>query len=125
MCEEETIGLKRAMNVVAVVLAVAGSGLILFSGSRAPAAEPGWVPLNAVIAEKVSADASSAAGVPGKSGAADASSAAGVPGKSGAADASSAAGVPGKSGAADASSVAGVPGKSGAADASSVAGVSR
>ncbi|WP_408976265.1 ComEA family DNA-binding protein [Paenibacillus jiagnxiensis] len=46
------MGLKRAMNAAAVALAVAGSGLILFSGSREPAPEPGWTPLNPVIEER-------------------------------------------------------------------------
>jgi competence protein ComEA len=47
------------MNAAAVALAVAGSGLILFSGSRAPAPEPGWTPLNPVI-EKRAAEESKA-----------------------------------------------------------------
>ncbi|MFB5266122.1 helix-hairpin-helix domain-containing protein [Paenibacillus enshidis] len=57
------MGLKRAMNAAAVALAVAGSGLILFSGSRAPAPEPGWTPLNPVIEERAAEEGKPAAGV--------------------------------------------------------------
>ncbi|MFB5677229.1 ComEA family DNA-binding protein [Paenibacillus terreus] len=60
---ERTIGLKRAMNAAAVALAVAGSGLILFSGSRAPAPEPGWTPLNPVIEERAAEENKAASAI--------------------------------------------------------------
>ncbi|MFB5762763.1 ComEA family DNA-binding protein [Paenibacillus medicaginis] len=55
--------MKRAMNAVAVALAVAGSGLILFSGSRAPAPEPGWTPLNPVIEERAAEESETASAI--------------------------------------------------------------
>ncbi|MDP4097028.1 helix-hairpin-helix domain-containing protein [Paenibacillus sp. P96] len=45
--------MKRVMHAVAVALAVAGSGLILFSGNRAPEPEAGWTPLNPVLEKRV------------------------------------------------------------------------
>lgn len=51
------------MNAAAVALAVAGSGLILFSGSRAPAPEPGWTPLNPVIEERVAEESKAATAI--------------------------------------------------------------
>lgn len=68
---ERTIGLKRAMNAAAVALAVAGSGLILFSGSRAPAPEPGWTPLNPVIEEKAAEESKAAPAASAKAPSAD------------------------------------------------------